>query len=83
MVILPWGEVILDVEGLPDLLWGLSYTSTSQEYKTTVCVHKLTLDHIGNCLAGDIKESLDVKVVGCQDQLKESSLINLHIKLVK
>ena len=42
----------------------------------------LTLDHVGHCLAGDVKEAFDVKVVCCQDQLKESSLVNLHKKTV-
>ena len=33
---LPGGEVILDVESLPDLLGCLSFTSTSQEYDAIV-----------------------------------------------
>merc|ERR1719447_292504 len=60
LLLLAGGEVILDVESLPDLLGCLS------------------LDHVGHCLAGNIKEPLNVKVVGCQDQLKEGSLINLQ-----
>merc|ERR1719201_926876 len=59
LLLLTWGEVILDVECLPDLLRGLA------------------LDHVGHSLAGDVKEPLDVKVVGSQDQLKEGSLVNL------
>jgi len=39
-------EVVLDVEGLTDLLWGFA------------------LDHVGNSLAPNVKERLDVKVVG-------------------
>jgi hypothetical protein len=39
-------EVILDIEGLTDLLG------------------RLALDHVGYGLAADIKESLDVEVVG-------------------
>ena len=41
----------------------------------------LTLDHVSHCLAGNIKEPLNVKVIGCQDQLKECSLINLRQKI--
>ena len=41
----------------------------------------LTLDHVSHCLAGNIKEPLNVKVVGCQDQFKECSLINLCQKI--
>ena len=44
-------------------------------------IYFLTLDHVGHCLAGDIKEPLNVKVVGCQNQLKECSLINLCQKI--
>ena len=54
------GEVILDVEGLPNLLGSLA------------------LDHVGNSLAGHIQQTLDVQVIGSQDELKESSLIYLR-----
>ena len=39
---------------------------------------RLALDHVGHRLAGDVQESLDVQVVGCQDQLKEGALVNLE-----
>ena len=54
------GEVILDVEGLPNLLGSLA------------------LDHVGNSFAGQIQQTLDVQVIGSQDELKESSLIYLR-----
>ena len=56
------GEVILDVEGLPNLLGSLA------------------LDHVGNSFAGHIQQTLDVQVIGSQDELKESSLIYLRKK---
>ena len=37
----------------------------------------LSLDHVGHSLECDVKEPLDIEVVGCQDQLKESSLVHL------
>ena len=56
LLLLRRGEVVLDVEGLPDLLRGLP------------------LDHVGHGLAGHIKETLDIKVIGGQDELEESAL---------
>lgn len=38
---------------------------------------RLSLDHVGNSLAGDIEKSLDVQIVGSQDKLEESSLVDL------
>lgn len=46
LVFLLGGEVVLNVEGLTDLLGGLA------------------LDHVGDSLATDIKESLDIEIVG-------------------
>lgn len=46
LILLLRREVVLDVEGLPDLLGGFA------------------LDHVGNSLASNIEERLDVKVVG-------------------
>lgn len=46
LILLLRGKVVLDVEGLTDLLGGLA------------------LDHVGDSLASDIEERLDVKVVG-------------------
>ena len=43
----------------------------------------LSLDHVGHSLACDVKEPLDIEVVGCQDELKESALVNLAKKFVK
>lgn len=36
-----------------------------------------TLNHVGNSLAGKIEERANVEVVGSEDELKESSLVNL------
>ncbi len=57
-------EVILDVEGLANLL------------------RSLALDHVGNGLASDVKQGLDVEVVGSQNELEQSGLVNLHELLV-
>ena len=46
LILLFGRKVILDVEGLTDLFWGLA------------------LDHVGDSLAADVKESLDVEIVG-------------------
>jgi len=46
LILLLRGEVVLDIEGLADLL------------------RRLALDHIGNGLAADIQESLDIHVIG-------------------
>ena len=46
LVLLFRREVVLDVEGLTDLLGGFA------------------LDHVGNSLAPNVKERLDVKVIG-------------------
>jgi len=75
-------EVVLDVEGLTDLLWGFA------------------LDHVGNSLAPNVKERLDVKVVGSlgvdvsrrsplpwllkthKDDLEQHLLVHLHELLI-
>lgn len=57
-------EVVLDVEGLANLLRGLA------------------LDHVGNSLAGDVKEGLDVEVVGSKNELEESGLVDLDELLI-
>lgn len=46
LVLLLGSEIILDVEGLADLLRGLA------------------LDHVSDGLAADVKEGLDIQVVG-------------------
>ena len=46
LVLLLRSEIILDVEGLADLLWGLA------------------LDHVGDGFAADVKEGLNIQVVG-------------------
>lgn len=40
------------------------------------------LDHVGDSLAADVQESLDVKVVGGKDDLEKHLLVNLHELLV-
>jgi len=64
LVLLLGSEVVLDVEGLTDLLRGLS------------------LDHVGNSLAANVKEGLDIHVVRGEDDLEEHLLIDLHELLV-
>lgn len=46
LLLLLGGEVIGDVEGLADLLWGLP------------------LDHVGDGLASNIKEGLNIEIIG-------------------
>merc|ERR1711988_2066591 len=36
----------------------------------------LTLDHVGDSLAGQIKERLDIQKVGSQNELKENALLH-------
>jgi hypothetical protein len=64
LVLLLRSEVVLNVEGLTDLL------------------RRLALDHVGDGLAADVEEGLDVHVVGGKDDLEEHLLINLHELLV-
>lgn len=64
LILLLRGEVILDVEGLADLL------------------RRLALDHVGHGLAANVEESLDVHVVGGEDDLEEHLLVDLHELLV-
>ena len=40
-------------------------------------VWSLSFDHIGNSLACNIQQTANVQVVGCQNQFKKSSLIDL------
>ena len=42
----------------------------------------LPLDHVGHRLAGDVQKALDVQVVGRQDQLEESALVDQEEFLV-
>jgi hypothetical protein len=42
----------------------------------------LALDHIGNGLAADVEQSLDIEVVGGKDDLEEHLLVYLHKLLV-
>jgi len=42
----------------------------------------LALDHVGDSLAADVKESLDVEVVGCENDLEEHLLVDLHEFLI-
>ena len=54
LLLLLWGEIVGDVEGLADLLGGLA------------------LDHVGNGLATNIEERLDIEVVGSLKQILAS-----------
>ena len=42
----------------------------------------LSLDHVGNSLAADVEEGLDIHVVGGEDDLEEHLLVDLHELLV-
>jgi hypothetical protein len=64
LVLLLGSEVVLNVEGLADLL------------------RRLALDHVRDGLAADVKKSLDVHVVGREDDLEEHLLVDLHELLV-
>jgi hypothetical protein len=64
LVLLLGSEVVLNVEGLTDLL------------------RRLALDHVRDGLAADVKKSLDVHVVGREDDLEEHLLVDLHELLV-
>ena len=54
------GEVILDVEDLPDLL------------------RAFPLHHVGHRFATQFQKTLDIQVVGGQDDLKEGGLVDLE-----
>ena len=43
---------------------------------------RLALDHVGDGLAPDVEESLDVHVVGREDDLEEHLLVDLHKLLI-
>lgn len=40
------------------------------------------LDHVGYGLAGDVKETLDVQVIGWENQLEKCTLVNLMKKKI-
>lgn len=42
----------------------------------------LALDHVRNGLAADVKEGLDIKVIGGQNDFEQHLLVNLHELLV-
>jgi len=42
----------------------------------------LALDHVRDGLAANVKEGLDIKIVGCEDDLEEHFLVDLHELLV-
>ena len=42
----------------------------------------LSLDHVGNSLAADVEEGLDIHVVGSEDDFEEHLLVDLHELLV-
>ena len=86
LLLLARGEVVLDVEGFPDLLRSLAWMRGLYETDKVRLRNrdrnsqtKLTLDHVGDGLAGDVEEPLDVQVVGGQDQLEQGALVHLHI----
>jgi hypothetical protein len=64
LVLLLGGEVVLDVEGLANLLG------------------RLALDHVGDSLAADVEEGLDVHVVCCENDLEQHLLVDLHELLI-
>jgi hypothetical protein len=43
---------------------------------------RLALDHVGNGLATNVKQSLDIEIVGGKDDFKKHFLIDLHEFLV-
>jgi hypothetical protein len=43
---------------------------------------RLALDHVGHGLATNVQQSLDVKIVGSQDNFKQHFLVDLHEFLV-
>lgn len=43
---------------------------------------RLALDHVGDGLAADVEKSLDVHVVGREDDLKQHLLVHLHELLI-
>jgi len=45
-------------------------------------LRRLSLDHVGDSLAADVKKGLNIKVIGGKDNLKKHLLINLHELLV-
>jgi len=45
-------------------------------------LRRLSLDHIGDSLATNIKEGLDIEVVGGKDDLEQHLLVDLHELLI-
>ena len=45
-------------------------------------LRRLALDHVGDSLAADVEQSLDIHVVGGEDDLEEHLLVDLHELLV-
>lgn len=43
---------------------------------------RLALDHVGDSLAANIKQGLDIHVVGSENDLEEHFLVDLHVLLV-
>ena len=43
---------------------------------------RLALDHVGNGLATNVKQSLDIEIVGSKDDFKKHFLVDLHEFLV-
>jgi len=50
--------------------------------RLTNVLRALAFNLVGNSLAGNVQETLDVQVVGSLDQFKEGSLVNLQEVLV-
>jgi len=50
--------------------------------RLTDLLWRLALDHVGHGLATDVKQRLDVHVVGCEDDLEKHLLVDLHELLV-
>ena len=50
--------------------------------RLTDLLRRLALDHVRHGLAADVKQSLDVHVVGREDDLEEHLLVDLHELLI-
>lgn len=61
-----------------DLLFLLGSEVVLDVECLTDLLGRLALDHVGDSLAADIEEGLDVHVVGGQDDLEEHLLVYLH-----
>ena len=80
LLLLGRGEVVLDVESLPDLLRSLAW-EWIYDVLPLPTVLLLTLDHVGDGLAADVEQPLDVEVIGGQDQLEQGALVHLAEKM--